>query len=79
MNSILKTFPFALGYGRNVLKSLAIALFVMPEKGLDVLNVWEARLRQRQHLARLDARILDDMGMTPEDAARESAKPFWQA
>ncbi|MCK5777354.1 MAG: DUF1127 domain-containing protein [Rhodospirillales bacterium] len=79
MNSILKTFPFALGIGRNVLKSLAIAVFVMPEKALDVLNVWEARLRQRQHLARLDARILDDMGMTPEDAARESAKPFWQA
>lgn len=79
MNSILKTFPFALGYGRNVLKSLAITLFVMPEKGLDVLNAWEARLRQRQHLARLDAQILDDMGMTPEDAARESAKPFWQA
>ena len=79
MNSILKTFPFALGFGRNVLKTLAIAVFVMPEKALDVLNVWETLLRHRQHLARLDARILDDMGMTSEDAARESAKPFWQA
>ncbi|MBO6519012.1 MAG: DUF1127 domain-containing protein [Rhodospirillales bacterium] len=79
MSSILKTFPFALGYGRHLIKTMAINVFVMPEKGLNVLHAWEARLRERQHLARLDLRILDDMGMSPEDAARESAKPFWRA
>lgn len=79
MNSILKSFPFALGYGRSLTKSLAVALFVMPGKGLDLLLVWEARLRQRQHLARLGGQLLDDMGMSPEAAARESAKPFWRA
>jgi uncharacterized protein YjiS (DUF1127 family) len=79
MNSILKSFPFAMGYGRALIKSLALAVFVMPERGLDLLVVWETRLRNRQNLARLDVRMLDDMGMSPEDAARESAKPFWQA
>ncbi|MGJ3260023.1 MAG: DUF1127 domain-containing protein [Rhodospirillales bacterium] len=79
MSSILKTFPFAVGFGRSLMKSMALAVFVMPEKGLDLFHVWEARLRERQHLAQLDPRILDDMGMTPEDAARESAKPFWRA
>ncbi len=79
MSSILKTFPFARGYGRNLVNSMAMAVFVMPEKGLDLFHVWEARLRERQHLARLEPRILDDMGIPPEDAARESAKPFWRA
>jgi uncharacterized protein YjiS (DUF1127 family) len=79
MNSILKSFPFARGSGRSLIKSLAVALFIMPEKGLDLLVVWEARLRQRQHLARLGGQLLDDMGMSPEDAARECAKPFWRA
>jgi uncharacterized protein YjiS (DUF1127 family) len=79
MNSILKSFPFALGYGRSLVKSLAVAVFVMPERGLDLMQVWETRLRQRQHLARLNYSLLEDMGMTAEDAARESAKPFWQA
>ena len=79
MNSILKSFPFALEYGRSLVKSLAVAVFVLPERGLDLMQVWETRLRQRQHLARLNYSLLEDMGMTPEDAARESAKPFWQA
>ncbi len=79
MSSILKTFPFALGYGRHLIKAAAINVFVMPEKGIDLLHAWEARLRTRQHLARLDTRILDDMGMNPEDVARECAKPFWRA
>ncbi len=79
MNSILKSFPLALGYGRSLIHSLAIAVFVMPEKGLDLLLVWEARQRQRQHLSALGHQLLDDMGMSPEDTARESAKPFWRA
>jgi len=79
MSSILKSFPFALGYGRGVAKSLAVAVFVLPEKGMDLLQVWETRLRQRAHLDRLDFRMLEDMGMSPEDAVRESAKPFWRA
>lgn len=50
---------------------------------------WHARLaawlrlggenaRQRRALARLDARLLADVGLTRAEAAREYAKPFWR-
>ena len=39
---------------------------------------WFARSRQRRALAKLDARLLADVGITPEAARREIAKPFWR-
>lgn len=38
---------------------------------------WLARSRQRRDLAALDAHLLRDIGVTPGEAAREAAKPFW--
>lgn len=38
---------------------------------------WLARARQRRDLAALDAHLLKDVGVTPGEAAREAAKPFW--
>ena len=32
---------------------------------------------QRRALARLDARALDDIGVSPEAAAAEAARPVW--
>lgn len=40
---------------------------------------WAARARQRRDLAELDAHLLKDIGVTPGQAAREAAKPFWIA
>jgi len=44
-------------------------------------RVWIERSRQRRALRELgernDAR-LQDIGISPQDARRESAKPFWQ-
>lgn len=37
------------------------------------------RAQQRRALARLDARLLADIGMDPAEAAAEASKPFWQA
>ena len=34
---------------------------------------------QRRHLAELDERMLKDVGVTPREAAAESAKPWWRA
>jgi uncharacterized protein YjiS (DUF1127 family) len=34
---------------------------------------------ERQALAALEAHRLDDIGLTREDVARETAKPFWRA
>jgi uncharacterized protein YjiS (DUF1127 family) len=43
-----------------------------------LLQVWLERRRQRTMLARLDAHLLDDIGLSGEDVAREIAKPFWR-
>lgn len=43
-------------------------------KGLfSLIALW----RQRQQLRHLDARALEDMGITPEAARREAARPAW--
>jgi uncharacterized protein YjiS (DUF1127 family) len=39
--------------------------------------LWLARRRQRRDLAELDAHLLKDIGVSPGEAAREAAKPFW--
>ncbi len=42
------------------------------------LKLWRARHRQRRCLAQLDTRALRDIGVTPYDAQREAATPFWR-
>jgi uncharacterized protein YjiS (DUF1127 family) len=37
------------------------------------------RRRDRKVLSHLDAHILRDIGLTPEEARTEATKPFWQA
>lgn len=41
--------------------------------------LWRALARERRALATLDARLLRDMGISEGDAAREAARPFWEA
>ena len=50
---------------------------------LSVVSVWIARSRQRRALRELAEgserdHLLDDIGVTPEQARRASAKWFWQ-
>ena len=42
------------------------------------LRQWQDRVRGRRDLARFSQRDLRDIGLTPDAAAREVAKPFWQ-
>ena len=42
------------------------------------LTTWMQRSRQRKQLAQLDQHLLDDIGLSAEQAAREIAKPFWR-
>jgi uncharacterized protein YjiS (DUF1127 family) len=37
-----------------------------------------ARRRDRRCLGHLDAHLLRDIGLDPQDARQECAKPFWQ-
>lgn len=42
------------------------------------LAEWQERAEQRAHLARMDDRMLKDIGVSAVDAAREADKPFWR-
>ncbi|HZK92543.1 MAG TPA: DUF1127 domain-containing protein [Stellaceae bacterium] len=42
------------------------------------LRLWLRRSRERQQLARLDLRMLRDIGVTPSEADGECSKPFWR-
>jgi len=44
----------------------------------ELVSVWQDRRRQRLTLARLDDRMLHDIGLTYSDVDREISKPFWR-
>jgi uncharacterized protein YjiS (DUF1127 family) len=42
------------------------------------IRLWIGCSRQRHALAHLNGHHLHDIGVSPDDAAREAAKHFWQ-
>ena len=48
-------------------------------RGRDALAAACMRRRQRLALARLDARLLRDIGISREQARAEAEKPFWRS
>jgi uncharacterized protein YjiS (DUF1127 family) len=44
----------------------------------DIVAVGRERRRQRVALARLDDRMLRDIGLTAADVEGETSKPFWR-
>lgn len=46
---------------------------------LFTLALWHHRCRSRRHLAALDDRELDDVGLSRDERRAESRKRFWQA
>ncbi|MDF1720967.1 MAG: DUF1127 domain-containing protein [Minwuia sp.] len=55
-----------------------ISFFSKVLRTVNLLNVWEKRLAERQHLSRLDDRMLQDMGLDRADLRHEIEKPFWR-
>jgi uncharacterized protein YjiS (DUF1127 family) len=45
---------------------------------VETLRVWRRRLRERDQLARLDDRMLKDIGLSRAEAIHLSSKPFWR-
>lgn len=48
-----------------------------PAALLRMLGRWHERWVQRQCLRELDDRLLNDIGVTREQARKEADKPFW--
>ncbi len=63
--------------------SIAARLSLGTRSAVNVLSeafsTWRERAAQRRALARLDDRLLRDMGLTRSDVEEEVQKPFWHA
>jgi uncharacterized protein YjiS (DUF1127 family) len=46
---------------------------------LNLLVLWQWRVRYRRELSTLTARQMLDTGLNPDVVRRESKKPFWEA
>ncbi len=48
------------------------------KRAMVTIKFWMQRSRSRRSLSELDQRLLDDIGMTQFQAAKEAKKAFWQ-
>jgi uncharacterized protein YjiS (DUF1127 family) len=55
-----------------------LALRALADRVLATLRQWRRRAHDRTELARLDDRMLKDIGLSRGDAEFLSEKPFWQ-
>jgi uncharacterized protein YjiS (DUF1127 family) len=49
-----------------------------PARLLATLHLWARNIRSRRQLARLDARLLGDAGISESERLAELDKPFWR-
>lgn len=56
----------------------ATASTAAPLRVLANLMLWQRRIASRHQLARLDARLLADAGISEAQRAEELSKPFWR-
>ena len=54
------------------------ALYDLAAAAADLLATWRRRARERQELARLDWRELQDIGLSSSDVQWLLEKPFWR-
>ncbi len=54
------------------------ALADAKKRALGAIATWQERAQSRRTLARMDARLWRDIGMTPTEASNEINKPFWR-
>lgn len=47
--------------------------------GIAIVKHWAAVSKERRALGKMTLNQLDDIGLTEEEARRESARPFWMS
>ena len=62
----------------RVLEGILAELARLPRTLVETLLTWQRRAAERDRLATLDPRLLNDMGISEAAAAREAAIPFWR-
>ena len=67
----------ALGLIPDVLPAPDAITKILQGTLVKTIRIWMQRHRQRRRLAELSLRMLNDIGVTSEQAERESRKPFW--
>jgi len=78
-NSLFESMPFSASRSGPA-RSWIRAGSALPKLS-SLIALWSARSRQRKaldELARFDPHLLDDIGIRPDQAVRETAKWFWQ-
>ncbi len=59
-------------------RSRFVDLGKLRDRALALLRLWHQRRRTRLDLARLDDRMLKDIGLSRVDALAEASKPWWR-
>ncbi|MDD3447691.1 MAG: DUF1127 domain-containing protein [Gammaproteobacteria bacterium] len=67
------------GFGASAATAPGGRLVAWIRAGVGLVSLWMLRSRERRALARLDDRLLKDVGINPADAWEESRKPFWKS
>ena len=49
-----------------------------PQRVIATVSLWNERIDNRRQLARLDARLLADAGISESQRRQEMQKPFWR-
>ncbi len=80
MHTILKRRSLGLPLGDSRPPSLGIGFRLCEtlQRAADTLLAWQERRAQRIALAKLEDRMLKDIGLTRADVAAEVTLPFWR-
>jgi uncharacterized protein YjiS (DUF1127 family) len=78
-NSTIQTEKWSLeNNGWRALRHLAPTMAETARRYFEVMCAWQRRAEMRSRMARMDDRMLDDIGLNREQVTAEAAKPFWQ-
>lgn len=64
---------------QRLLKVVTGQTFGRSKRKKSLLDIWWERRSSRLRLAEMNDHLLQDIGLTREDAIKEADKPFWTA
>lgn len=63
----------------SAVTAITTVVFNLPTIAFRTAVIWQKRDEMRRHLASMDARLLEDVGLTQAQARQESEKPLWKS